>query len=210
MSWLADAANGVCSMPRPTPGWARPRSPKRSSPTAPMQQVRHPPGKPADPAGPALPARLRRPACARVRRERRQTALVDAARAYFAENLERELRVDEVCEALGCYQAAVAGRRPSAPGCAARPWRNFPPCGIDYAAQLLARGAIPPARSPSPDGLPQRAPTAARNSSAGHRPHPSRPTAASSRGLPAQPPKQATKRQSTNRKPLLQKHRQKK
>ena len=40
--------------------------------------------------------RLRRPV-ARVRRERRQNALVEDARAYFVENLEREFKVDEVC-----------------------------------------------------------------------------------------------------------------
>ena len=55
--------------------------------------------------------RLRRPV-ARVRRERRQNALVEDARAYFVENLERELKVDEVCEALGCTRP---GTRPAIP-----------------------------------------------------------------------------------------------
>ena len=52
--------------------------------------------------------RTKRPV-ARVRRERRQNALVEDARAYFVENLERELKVDEVCEALGCTRP---GTRP--------------------------------------------------------------------------------------------------
>ena len=45
--------------------------------------------------------RTKRPV-ARVRRERRQYVLVEDARAYFAANLTRELKVDEVCAALGC------------------------------------------------------------------------------------------------------------
>ena len=43
--------------------------------------------------------RTKRPV-ARVRRERRQYVLVEDARAYFAANLTRELKVDEVCAAL--------------------------------------------------------------------------------------------------------------
>ena len=77
----------------------------------------------------------------RLRRERRQTALVDAARTYFAKNLERELRVDEVCEAIGCtrpqLQAAFRTRlRHTA-------MEEFSAMRLDYAAQLLARGDTP-------------------------------------------------------------------
>ena len=73
--------------------------------------------------------------------ERRQTALVDAARTYFAKNLERELRVDEVCEAIGCtrpqLQAAFRTRlRHTA-------MEEFSAMRLDYAAQLLARGDTP-------------------------------------------------------------------
>ena len=45
--------------------------------------------------------RTKRPV-ARVRRERRQNALVEDARAYFAENLAHELKIDDICTALGC------------------------------------------------------------------------------------------------------------
>lgn len=84
--------------------------------------------------------RTKRPV-ARVRRERRQNALVEDARAYFAENLVHELKIDDICTALGCTRSQL--RRRSARGSTARPWRNFPPCRIEYAAQLLARGASP-------------------------------------------------------------------
>ena len=43
----------------------------------------------------------------RIRRERRQTALVEAARAYLAQNLEREVRVEEVCAAVGCTRTQL-------------------------------------------------------------------------------------------------------
>ena len=84
--------------------------------------------------------RARKPGV-RLRRERRQTALVDAARTYFAKNLERELRVDEVCEAIGCtrpqLQAAFRTRlRHTA-------MEEFSAMRLDYAAQLLARGDTP-------------------------------------------------------------------
>ena len=69
--------------------------------------------------------RTKRPV-ARVRRERRQYVLVEDARAYFAANLTRELKVDDVCAALGCTAPSCSRR--SARGCAAPRWRNFPPC----------------------------------------------------------------------------------
>ena len=84
--------------------------------------------------------RTKRPV-ARVRRERRQYVLVEDARAYFAANLARELKVDEVCAALGCtrtqlQQAFRARLRRTA-------MEEFSAMRIEYAAQLLARGASP-------------------------------------------------------------------
>ena len=84
--------------------------------------------------------RTKRPV-ARVRRERRQYVLVEDARAYFAANLMRELKVDEVCTALGCtrpqlQQAFRARLRRTA-------MEEFSAMRIEYAAQLLARGASP-------------------------------------------------------------------
>ena len=84
--------------------------------------------------------RTKRPV-ARVRRERRQYVLVEDARAYFAANLTRELKVDEVCTALGCtrtqlQQAFRARLRRTA-------MEEFSAMRIEYAAQLLARGASP-------------------------------------------------------------------
>ena len=84
--------------------------------------------------------RTKRPV-ARVRRERRQYVLVEDARAYFAANLTRELKVDEVCAALGCtrtqlQQAFRARLRRTA-------MEEFSAMRIEYAAQLLARGASP-------------------------------------------------------------------
>ena len=71
--------------------------------------------------------RTKRPV-ARVRRERRQNALVEDARAYFAENLAHELKIDDICTALGCtrpqLQQAFRAR-------------------LHRTAQLLARGASP-------------------------------------------------------------------
>lgn len=84
--------------------------------------------------------RTKRPV-ARVRRERRQYVLAEDARAYFAANLTRELKVDEVCAALGCtrpqlQQAFRARLRRTA-------MEEFSAMRIEYAAQLLARGASP-------------------------------------------------------------------
>lgn len=133
--------------------------------------------------------RARKPGV-RLRRERRQTALVDAARTYFAKNLERELRVDEVCEAIGCtrpqLQAAFRTRL-----------RHTAMEEFSAMAAGLRRPAAGPGRYPRrggrAHGLPQRGllqPKIQR----GHRQHPQRlpPPAA---GLAGPPPKQATKRQ---------------
>lgn len=77
----------------------------------------------------------------RVRRERRQAALVEAARAYFAQNLTHEMKVEEVCTAVGCtrtqlQQAFRARLRHTA-------MEEFAAMRLDYAAQLLARGSTP-------------------------------------------------------------------
>ena len=84
--------------------------------------------------------RTKRPV-ARVRRERRQNALVEDARAYFAENLAHELKIDDICTALGCtrpqlQQAFRARLHRTA-------MEEFAAMRIEYAAQLLARGASP-------------------------------------------------------------------
>ncbi|MCO7109316.1 hypothetical protein NIA69_09340 [Gemmiger formicilis] len=92
--------------------------------------------------------RTKRPV-ARVRRERRQNALVEDARAYFAENLAHELKIDDICTALGCtrpqlQQAFRARLHRTA-------MEEFSAMRIEYAAQLLARGH--PRRGRRADGL---------------------------------------------------------
>ena len=83
----------------------------------------------------------RRQSAVRLQRERRQAALVEAARTYFAENLRSELHIGELCEALGCSRAqlqqAFRARTRSTAGA------EFTAMRLDYAAQLLARGALP-------------------------------------------------------------------
>ena len=84
--------------------------------------------------------RTKRPV-ARVRRERRQNALVEDARAYFGRNLAHELKIDDICTALGCtrpqlQQAFRARLHRTA-------MEEFSAMRIEYAAQLLARGASP-------------------------------------------------------------------
>mgnify|MGYP001191590580 FL=1 len=61
--------------------------------------------------------------------------------AYFAENLAHELKIDDICTALGCtrpqlQQAFRARLRRTA-------MEEFSAMRIEYAAQLLARGASP-------------------------------------------------------------------
>lgn len=105
--------------------------------------VHHPSGKSADFAGPPLPPH--QAPCGPRPAERRQNALVEDARAYFAENLAHELKIDDICTALGCtrpqlQQAFRARLHRTA-------MEEFSAMRIEYAAQLLARGASP-ARSP--------------------------------------------------------------
>lgn len=90
-----------------------------------------------------LARRCKRPRkpTSRVRRERRQLALIEAARAYFAQNLTHEVKVDEVCQAVGCtrtqlQQAFRSRLRHTA-------MEEFAAMRLEYAAQLLARGATP-------------------------------------------------------------------
>jgi AraC-like DNA-binding protein len=137
--------------------------------------------------------RARKPGV-RLRRERRQTALVDAARTYFAKNLERELRVDEVCEAIGCtrpqLQAAFRTRlRHTA-------MEEFSAMRLDYrpqGAEILPADTAQSVRGGRAHGLPQRG-LLQPKIQGGHRQHPQRlpPPAA---GFAGPPPKQATKRQ---------------
>ena len=146
--------------------------------------------------------RTKRPV-ARVRRERRQNALVEDARAYFAENLVHELKIDDICTALGCtrsqlQQAFRARLHRTA-------MEEFSAMRIEYAAQLLARGASP-ARSPRRWATaPAR--ISAKNSAlprGTRRP----PTAAFSRGCPPGG-KTGNKKANQNQKLLLQKLRRK-
>ena len=78
---------------------------------------------------------------ARLRRERRQAALVEEARSYFAANLRRELHIGELCAAIGCSRAqlqqAYRARVHSTAG------QEFSAMRLDFAAQLLARGDSP-------------------------------------------------------------------
>ena len=84
--------------------------------------------------------RARKPS-ARALRERRHTALVGQARLYFAQNLEREVALQEVCDACGCtrQQLQQAFRARTRNG----PMEDFARMRLDYAAQLLGRGATP-------------------------------------------------------------------
>lgn len=84
--------------------------------------------------------RARKPS-ARVLRERRHQALVTGARAYFSQNLTREVRLDEVCAACSCsrQQLQQAFRARTRKG----PMEVFSEMRLAYAAQLLGRGATP-------------------------------------------------------------------
>ena len=114
-----------------------------------------------------------------------------------------ELRVDEVCR-----PSAAPGRncrRPSAPGCGIRLWRNSPPCGWTTPPSCWP-GAIPPARWPSAWAT-AAGPTSAKKfkEATGNTPSAYRRL---QQGLPARRLNRQQKTK-TNRKPLLQKHRQK-
>ena len=77
----------------------------------------------------------------RVRRERRQNALVEDARAYFAENLAHELKIDDICTALGCTrpQLQQAFRARTRVG----PMEYFSCMKAEQAALLLTQGYGP-------------------------------------------------------------------
>lgn len=84
--------------------------------------------------------RARKPS-ARALRERRHTALVGQARLYFSQHLDREVKLKEVCEACGCtrQQLQQAFRARTRHG----PMEDFSRIRMEYAAQLLGRGATP-------------------------------------------------------------------
>lgn len=84
--------------------------------------------------------RARKPS-RRVLKERRHVALVNNARSYFARHLDREVRLEEVCAACGCsrQQLQQAFRARTHKG----PMEAFSQMRLDYAAQLLGRGAAP-------------------------------------------------------------------
>ena len=137
LDWLANTANTSCLTPPPC-GASLPIV-KEDLPFGAMQQfIIH-----LENLLILLARRCRRTKrpVARVRRERRQNALVEDARAYFAENLAHELKIDDICTALGCtrpqlQQAFRARLHRTA-------MEEFSAMRIEYAAQLLARGASP-------------------------------------------------------------------
>ena len=136
LNWLANAANELFD-PAPAPG--KPPVIRQELPFGAMQQfIIH-----LENLLILLARRCRRAKrpVARVRRERRQAALVEEARAYFSENLEHEVKIDELCRAVGCtrpqlQQAFCARLHRTA-------MEEFSAMRIEYAAQLLARGASP-------------------------------------------------------------------
>ena len=84
--------------------------------------------------------RARKPS-ARALRERRHTALVGQARLYFAQNLEREVALQEVCDACGCtrQQLQQAFRARTRMG----PMEYFSCMKAEQAALLLTQGYGP-------------------------------------------------------------------
>ena len=133
LNWLANAANELFD-PAPAPG--KPPVIRQELPFGAMQQfINH-----LENLLILLARRCRRAKrpVARVRRERRQAALVEEARAYFSENLEHEVKIDELCRAVGCtrsqlQQAFRARLHRTA-------MEEFSAMRIEYAAQLLAPG----------------------------------------------------------------------
>lgn len=97
--------------------------------------------------------RTKRPV-ARVRRERRQNALVEDARAYFAENLAHELKIDDICTALGCTRPQLLARGASPGEVAAQ----MGYCSGAYFSQKFraATGHTPSAYRRIQQGLPAR------------------------------------------------------
>lgn len=85
-------------------------------------------------------ARSRRPS-ARLRRDRSNALLVESARMYFSRNLTREVKLEEVCAACGCTRRHLqqAFRAKAKHG----PMEDFAAMRLEYAAQLLGRGASP-------------------------------------------------------------------
>ena len=135
LNWLANAANELFDA-APVPG-GRPVV-KEELPFGAMQQFIIHLENLLIFAGPPLPPPKRPwPASG----GRRQNALVEDARAYFAETCMNGVKVDEVCTALGCtrpqlQQAFRARLHRTA-------MEEFSAMRIEYAAQLLARGASP-------------------------------------------------------------------
>lgn len=77
----------------------------------------------------------------RLRRERAQNTIVESARLYFAEHIEENLSVQQLCDATGYskYQVSEAFSARLHHG----PLEEFSNMKLSYAAQLLARGATP-------------------------------------------------------------------
>ena len=137
LNWLANAANDFVRR-RPVPG-GRPVL-KEELPFGAMQQfIIH-----LENLLILLARRCRRTTSAPWLRSggRRQNALVEDARAYFAENLAHERKiVDDICTALAARGPSCSRR--SRARLHRTAMEGISAMRIEYAAQLLARGASP-------------------------------------------------------------------
>ena len=77
----------------------------------------------------------------RARAEQEQAALVESVRLYFAQNIEKPLALDQVCDANGCSRVAL--QQAFRARLHRTAMEEFSAMRIEYAAQLLARGASP-------------------------------------------------------------------
>lgn len=84
--------------------------------------------------------RTRRPG-ARALRERDELALVDGAKLYFAAQLRRDLKLEEVCAALGCSRVRLQNAFRTRTGHG--PMECFASMKLEHACQLLAAGSAP-------------------------------------------------------------------
>lgn len=84
--------------------------------------------------------RARRPG-PRARAEQKQVALVEVARLYFAENLDREPTLDEICRAVGCSKPLLQQAFRARTGRTVRDY--FIRFKIEQAGALLAQGYPP-------------------------------------------------------------------
>lgn len=84
--------------------------------------------------------RTRRPG-PRVRAEQKQVALVEGARLYFAENIDRDPPLADVCRAVGCSAPQLQQAFRARTGRTVREY--FARLKIEHAGALLAQGYTP-------------------------------------------------------------------